>query len=188
MGPAMLASLTVLATMDVMTVYLPALGEERGLSVATVGALLAVRAGASMTSRLLMGRLIRFVGRDRLLIGSLGVAAVAVISLPFLPLPLAFVAMAVAGMTLGIGQPMTMSWVAARATEAARGTAMSLRLLGNRVGQVVIPLAAGSVAAVAGTAGVLAAAGLTVAFSAVIVAGRREPHSPPAPAPPSADA
>jgi MFS family permease len=187
MGPAMLASLTVLATMDVMTVYLPALGEERGLSVATVGALLAVRAGASMTSRLLMGRLIRFVGRDRLLIGSLGVAAVAVIALPFLPLPLAFVAMAVAGMTLGIGQPMTMSWVAARATEAARGTAMSLRLLGNRVGQVVIPLAAGSVAAVAGTAGVLAAAGLTVAFSAVIVAGRREPHSPPAPAPPPAD-
>ncbi len=173
MGPAMLASLTVLATMDVITVYLPALGEERGLSVATVGALLAVRAGASMASRLFLGRLVSLVGRESLLVGSLGVAALSVIVLPLLPLPLAFVAMAVAGLTLGIGQPMTMSWVAARATEAARGTAMSLRLLGNRVGQVVIPLAAGSVAAVTGTGGVLAAAGLTVAVSAVVVARRR---------------
>ncbi|HUQ78488.1 MAG TPA: MFS transporter [Patescibacteria group bacterium] len=181
MGPAMLASLTVLATMDVITVYLPALGEERGLSVATVGALLAIRAGASMASRLFLGRLVDVVGRERLLVGSLGVAAVSVIVLPFVPLPLAFVVMAIAGTTLGIGQPMTMSWVAARATEAARGTAMSLRLLGNRVGQVVIPLAAGSVAAVTGTAGVLAAAGLTVAVSAVVVARRRPPDQDPDP-------
>jgi MFS family permease len=183
MGPAMLASLTVLATMDVMTVYLPALGEERGLSVATVGALLAVRAGASMASRLFLGRLIRFVGRDRLLIGSLAIAASAVVTLPFLPLPLAFAAMAIAGMTLGIGQPMTMSWVAARASETARGTAMSLRLLGNRVGQVVIPLAAGSLAAVTGTAGVLAAAGLTVGVSALVVARRQPADQAPVAAP-----
>ena len=181
MGPAMLASMTVLATMDVMTVYLPALGEERGLAVATVGALLAVRAGASMASRLFLGRLVAFFGRDRLLIGSLAVAAGAVAALPFLPLPLAFVAMAIAGTTLGLGQPMTMSWVAARATESARGTAMSLRLLGNRVGQVLIPLAAGSVAVVTGTSGVLAAAGATVAVSAVVVAARRPPSGPALP-------
>jgi hypothetical protein len=81
--------------------------------------------------------------------------------------------MAVAGMTLGVCQPMTMSWVAARATASARGTAMSLRLLGNRVGQVIIPLAAGSVAVATGTAGVLAAAGLTVAISAAVVASQR---------------
>lgn len=172
MGPAMLASMTVLATMDVITVYLPALGEERGLSVATVGALLAVRAGASMASRLFLGRLVALVGRERLMIASLASAAGAVVALPFVPLPLAFVVMAVAGLTLGVCQPMTMAWVAARATESARATAMSLRLLGNRVGQVIIPLAAGSVAVVTGTAGVLAAAGLTVAVSAIVVARR----------------
>ena len=172
MGPAMLASMTVLATMDVITVYLPALGEERGLSVATVGALLAIRAGASMASRLLLGRLVALLGRERLMIASLSTAALAVVALPFLPLALAFVVMAVAGVTLGVCQPLTMAWVAARATESARGTAMSLRLLGNRVGQVVIPLAAGSVAVVTGTAGVLAAAGLTVGLSAIVVASR----------------
>jgi hypothetical protein len=69
---------------------------------------------------------------------------------------------------------MTMSWVATRATVGSRGTAMSLRLLGNRVGQVAIPLAAGGVAAVAGTAGVLATAGVTVAISAAVAAGFRQ--------------
>jgi MFS family permease len=174
MRPAMLASLTVLSAMDILVVYLPAFGEERGITPATVGALLAVRAGASMASRFLLGRLIGWVGRDRLLIGSLAVAAVAVVSLAVLPLPLMFVAMAVAGWTLGVGQPMTMSWVATRATVGSRGTAMSLRLMGNRVGQVAIPLAAGGVAAIAGTAGVLATAGVTVAISAAVAAGFRQ--------------
>jgi MFS family permease len=173
MAPAMLASMTVLATMDVLVVYLPALGEERGLSVATIGALLSVRAGASMVSRLLLGRLVDALGRESLMLASLIVAASSVVSLAILPLPAMFVAMAVAGLTLGVSQPLTMSWVAARATSGSRGTAMSLRLLGNRVGQVIIPLAAGSVAVATGTAGVLAAAGLTVAFSAAVVASQR---------------
>lgn len=173
MAPAMLASMTVLATMDVLTVYLPALGEERGITVATIGALLSVRAGASMVSRLLLGRLVGHFGRERLMLGSLTTAAIAVVLLALTPLPLMFPVMAVAGLTLGICQPMTMSWVAARATPSSRGTAMSLRLLGNRVGQVVVPLMAGSVAVTAGTAGVLAAAGLTIAFSAAVVASRR---------------
>jgi MFS family permease len=174
MGPAMLASLTVLSAMDILVVYLPAIGEERGITPATVGALLAVRAGASMASRFLLGRLIGWVGRDRLMIGSLAVAAVAVVSLAVLPVPLMFAAMAVAGWTLGVGQPMTMSWVATRATVGSRGTAMSLRLLGNRVGQVAIPLTAGGLAAVWGTAAVLATAGVTVAISAAVAAGFRQ--------------
>jgi MFS family permease len=95
------------------------------------------------------------------------------VSLAVVPLPLMFVAMAVAGATLGIMQPMTMSWVAARASADVRGMALSLRITGNRAGQVVIPLAAGSVAAVTGAAGVLAAAGVAVALSAAVVAIRR---------------
>jgi MFS family permease len=173
MAPAMLASLMVLATMDVLVVYLPALGEERGLSVAVVGALLSVRAGASMASRLFLAQLIERIGRPRLMVGSLLIAAAAVGILAVAPLPVMFVAIAIAGATLGMTQPLTMSWVAARATHEARGMAMSLRLLGNRAGQVVIPLVAGSVAAVTGAAGVLGVAGVAVAVTAAVVASRR---------------
>ncbi len=175
MPAAMLASMTVLATMDLLVVYLPLLGEERGLSVAVVGALLGVRAAGSMISRFLLGRLVRWFGRDRLMIASLTIASLSVVSLAVLPLPAMFVVIALAGLTLGVAQPVTMAWVAARASAGARATAMSVRLLGNRVGQVVIPLVAGSLAAVTGTAGVLAAAGVTVALSAAVVARGREP-------------
>lgn len=173
MGTAMIASMTVIATMDVLVVYLPLLGEERGLSVATVGTLLAVRAAGSMVSRLMLQRLVGAFGRDRLMIGSLFIAAGCVVTLAVAPLPLMFVAMAVAGITLGVCQPLTVSWVAARAVAGSRGIAMSVRLVGNRLGQVVIPIAAGSLAAATGTAGVLSAAGATIAVTAVIVARNR---------------
>jgi MFS family permease len=172
MAAAILASTTVLSAIDVIVVYLPALGEERGLAASTVGALLAVRAGASMVSRLALGPLAERFGRERVLVGSMAVAAVGVIALPFVTLPLMVVAMIVAGLGLGVGQPLTMSWVAAQAAPGVRGTALSIRLMGNRLGQVVVPLAAGTFAAVAGAAGVLAVTGMSVAVSMLVVSGR----------------
>ena len=72
------------------------------------------------------------------------------------------------GLGLGVGQPLTMSWLALSAPPGLRGRAMSLRLTGNRLGQVLIPSAVGAVAAGVGAAGVLwaTAAGLAVATTA----------------------
>ena len=44
-----------------------------------------------------------------------------------------------------------------------RGTVNSLRLMGNRAGQVLIPLAAGAVAAAAGASGVFLMVGTALA-------------------------
>ena len=63
--------------------------------------------------------------------------------------------MTVAGLGLGVGQPLTMSWLAESTPPGLRGRAMSLRLTGNRAGQVVVPGAVGLLAAGLGTAGVL---------------------------------
>lgn len=174
MMAAMLASLTVLSAIDVLVVYLPALGEERGIPVAVIGGLIAVRAGASMASRLLIGRLVDRLGRQRLLVTSMVLSALSIVLLPFVPLPVMFVVMVLGGMGLGIGQPLTMSWVAARAAPGARATALSVRLMGNRLGQVALPLVAGTAAAVTGAAGVLVATGLAVGASVIVVARRSE--------------
>jgi hypothetical protein len=48
-----------------------------------------------------------------------------------------------------------MSWLAEMAPAGLRGRAMSLRLTGNRLGQVVIPSTVGFLAAGVGSAGVL---------------------------------
>jgi MFS family permease len=166
---ALLISCIVLAAVDITLVYLPALGADRGLAAGFIGALLTLRALASMTSRLFLGRLVGLVGRRRLMITTVAVSAVSMAALGFPMPPLAMaVLVVVLGLGLGVGQPLTMAWLATAAPAGLRGRAMSLRLTGNRLGQVLIPSAVGAMALGVGAAGVLwaTAAALAVATNA----------------------
>ncbi|MBK1783431.1 MFS transporter [Prauserella cavernicola] len=160
---ALLTSCVVLAAVDISLVYLPALGAERGIASGVVGTLLTLRAVSSMASRLFLGRLTRWLGRKRVLLISIAASA-AGLAVAAAPLPIWVLAAAVivAGLGLGVGQPLTMSWLAESAPPGMRGRAMSLRLTGNRAGQVLVPGTVGLVAAGLGAAGVLwvTAAGL----------------------------
>ncbi|MDQ0771194.1 MFS family permease [Pseudarthrobacter defluvii] len=169
---ALATSATVLAVVDLTMVYLPALGADRGLTAATVGAMLTVRAVFSMVSRLLLGRVSRKIGRMRLLVVSLALstAALAVAAIP-MPAWLLFVVMAVLGLGLGIGQPLTMSWLSSQAPEGQRGRALALRLAGNRVGQVVLPSVIGGVAAGLGAGGVFLASAVVVGGTLLLLRG-----------------
>jgi MFS family permease len=167
----MFASVAILAAVDILTAYLPVVGERHGIGPAVVGALLSLRAAASILSRLLIPRMVRALGRVRLIAVS---AAGSALAMAVLPVPdgapgLAAV-LVVAGFFLGIGQPLTMSLIVQAVPEGARGTALAIRLTGNRVGQVAAPAAAGLVAGAAGIAaafwllgGLLVAAAATVA-------------------------
>lgn len=155
MSPAILASLSLLTCVDLLTAFLPVLAEERGISPATVGWLLALRALASIGSRLVVARLAARYGRRWVMVGSMGVAAVALL---FLTSPsttgVLVVFMILVGFALGMGQPLTMSWVVGLVPETSRSTALAVRLGANRAGQVVVPTAAGVVAGAAGAGGV----------------------------------
>jgi MFS family permease len=152
---ALMAAALIPSAVDILVVYLPALGAAAGLSVAAIGGLLALRSAASMISRLFLGRLVRRVGRDRLLVGSTVGAAVAIVLLG-LPTsgPALAVGVLVAGFGLGMGQPLTMSWVVEATPAGLRGTALSLRLTGNRLGQIILPTLAGFLAGGSGVQGV----------------------------------
>ena len=153
---ALLVSCVVLAAVDITLVYLPALGAEQGISAGVVGTLLVLRAVASMTSRLFLGSLSAFLGRRPLMVGSILLAAG---SLALLPLDLSVWALGglvvLAGLGLGAGQPLTMSWMAEATPPGLRGRAMSLRLTGNRLGQVLMPSVAGLLAVSGGAAAVI---------------------------------
>lgn len=169
---ALATSATVLAVVDLTVVYLPALGAERGITAATVGLMLAVRAVFSMVSRLGLGRVSRKLGRMRLLVLSLIVSTVS-LAIAAIPMPvwLLFIVMAFLGLGLGIGQPLTMSWLSAQAPEGQRGRALALRLAGNRVGQVVLPSAIGVVAVGLGAAGVFLASAVAVGGTMLLLRG-----------------
>ena len=175
---ALKVSCVVLAAVDISLVYLPALGAERGIASGSIGVLLGLRAVASMASRLLLGRLVAAVGRRALLIGTVALSAAGLgLLLPPLPFWAMAVVVTVAGLGLGAGQPLTMSFLAESAPPGLRGRAMSLRLTGNRLGQVLIPSAAGVLAAGAGAAGVLACTAAGLAGAAVAGTGLHRPPS-----------
>ena len=155
-APAVLASLMAISTVDILAVYLPVWGHERGVPAALVGAVLTVRAAASMASRGLLGWLVGRYGRHRLLIASAVASAVGVAALPVsTALVVVLPAAAIAGWGLGVIQPVTMAWLAQASPVDVRATAMAVRISGNRLGQTLVPAVVGTVAAGAGAAGVL---------------------------------
>ncbi|MFJ7150044.1 MFS transporter [Streptomyces sp. NPDC100445] len=149
----MLISLSVLSATDILTAYLPVVGEDRGIAPSTVGVLLGLRAGATLACRLVLTPLLRLLGRPLLLTVSCLLAALlcAGVALP-VPVGALGAMLAVLGFCLGVGQPLSMTTVVRAAPAGARSTALALRLTGNRLGQVAAPAAAGLVAGLAGVA------------------------------------
>ncbi|MBL1107675.1 MFS transporter [Streptomyces sp. 5-8] len=149
----MLISLSVLSATDILTAYLPVVGEHRGIAPSVIGVLLSLRAGATIACRLVLTPLLRLLGRPALLAVACLAGALLCAGLA-LPVPVwALGAMlTVLGFCLGVGQPLTMTTVVQAAPAAARSTALALRLTGNRLGQVAAPAAAGLVAGLAGVA------------------------------------
>ncbi|MGW7241970.1 MFS transporter [Streptomyces sp. NPDC054804] len=149
----MLVSLSVLSATDILTAYLPVVGEHRGIAPAVIGVLLSVRAGATIACRLVLTPLLRLLGRPLLLTVTCVLAAVLCAGIA-LPVPVWVLALMLAalGFCLGVGQPLSMTTVVQAAPEGARSTALALRLTGNRLGQVAAPAGAGLVAGVAGVA------------------------------------
>jgi MFS family permease len=161
--PAIVASLTVLATVDLIGIYLPVLGVERGWSEAAVGALLTVRAIATVLARLVMGKLSQYLGTRRLFVLSV-LASALVIGTVALPVPLIWTTamLVVAGLMLGFGQPLSMSFVAHAAPAGSRGMAMSLRMSGNMIGLALLPVLVGPLVGLFGAGAVFLAAAMAL--------------------------
>jgi MFS family permease len=165
-----LVSVVTVVAQDLIVVYLPLLGAERGFTVGAVGTLLAIRAAASMLSRLLFVRLHSAFGRFRLTVISTFCSAVSyvLVALP-LPMPLLYAAIAVAGFALSVAITASIAGVLGMASGGAIGTANSLRTMANRVGQFIIPILASLIATMFGTGGIFVIIGVTLAASGAAV-------------------
>jgi MFS family permease len=167
----MFTSLILAAAVDLLTAYLPLLGEDRGIPPSTVGILLSLRAGATVASRVLVPRMLRRLGRPRLVVLSTVGSGLAVAVLPMTDNVAVLAGLLVGvGFLLGVGQPLMMTVIVRAVPDDARGVALALRLVGNRVGLVGTPAAAGLLA---GTAGVSAAFWLLGALLGAATIGAR---------------
>jgi MFS family permease len=172
----MASSVVTVTALDLLVIYLPALGTERHIDASNIGLLLTVRSAAALISRMFYARAIYAIGRSPLTLASMLGSAAAFL---LLALPLSMTAMyavlALLGLAMGIASTLTISGVVHLAPAEATGTALTLRMTGNRVGQIVFPALAGLVAAATGVAGILLALGFGLAASGIAVAMSEPP-------------
>ncbi len=175
----MVSSVVTVTALDLLVIYLPALGAERLIESSDIGLLLAVRSVASLVSRAFYARLIFAIGRIPLTLASMlgSAAGFLILALP-LSLPSMYLVLVWLGFAMGIASTLTLSGVMYLAPPEVYGTALTLRMTGNRVGQIVFPALAGLLAAATGVAGILLALGLGLAASGVAVTLSQPP--PPA--------
>ena len=163
---AIYVSLAISSVADVLVVFLPLFGTENNFSPYAIGIILAIRAGTTTISRLFLGRLSERFSTYQLLIVSTLVSVIACAAMAFAKTPLTLGAIVfVAGFSLGIGQPLTMSLVSQKTAANERALAVSARLMGNRFGQFIVPASAGAIAASAGASGVFIGLSVLLATS-----------------------
>ncbi|TMJ69113.1 MAG: MFS transporter [Alphaproteobacteria bacterium] len=167
----MVSSVVTITALDLLVIYLPALGAERQIESNHIGLLLTVRSVASLVSRVFYARLIFAVGRAPLTLASMlgSAAGFLILALP-LPLPIIYAILIYLGFAMGIASTLTLSGVMYLSPPEVCGTALTLRMTGNRVGQIVFPALAGFLAAATGVGGILLALGIGLAASGVAVA------------------
>lgn len=176
---ALFISMTMMTSIDIMIAYLPVYGEANGIGVTTVTTLLSVRAAAAVLSRLSLVPLLKLLGRKRLLMIATLLPGLMFMTLPLTVDPVVLgILLVTAGLGLGLGQPMTTSWIAGQVPAHIRGTAIGVRLTGNKLAQLALPGLFGAVAGATGIGAVFIALGaLLITGSGLLIGARLDEAS-----------
>jgi MFS family permease len=165
---AIFTSLAVSSAADILVVFLPLYGSEKEFSAFSIGVIISIRAATSMASRYFLGSLSKRFNAYTLINTSNIVSILACIAMAFAPNPWVLGAIVfIAGFSLGVGQPLTMTLVSQLTVPEERALAVSTRLTGNRLGQFIVPAAAGLIAASAGASAVFI--GLAILLAATFL-------------------
>ena len=172
---AIFTSLAVSSAADVLVVFLPLYGSENQFSAFSIGVIISIRAATSMASRFFLGSLSKRYSAYALIHASNVISIIACIAMAFAPNPLILGAIVfIAGFSLGIGQPLTMTLVSQLTVPEERALAVSTRLTGNRLGQFIVPAGAGLIAASAGASAVFIGLAILLAATFLPRVGRTQ--------------
>lgn len=165
-------SAVAIGASDLVIIFVPLLGDQRGIDPAVVSALLAARAASAIPCRLMFGWLTSRLGRPRLLLWSLLLAGVSLTTLLFeLPTLVFGVAVILSGVGLGLAMPTSLSITYDVSPPGLLGTATSLRTTAARITQFTAPFGAGLLASSLGASGVFPVVGVILCAVAIQVNG-----------------
>jgi len=162
---ALLISGLITTGFDLFIFYVPIYGHGIGLSATTIGLLLGTFAGATFVVRFTLPLFTGRYGVELVLATAALAGGAQLLVFPFIEfLPVLYLLSFGIGIALGCGQPLTLNLCYNRSPPGRSGEVTGMRLTINNVMHIAVPLAAGSVGALLGTAPVFwAAAGCLAA-------------------------
>ena len=165
----LITSAIILTGTDLFQFYMPIYGHAAGLSASAIGMILGTFAVAAFVVRLGMPTMVKRVGADALLVGSLFIGAAAYLAFPLFENAFLLAAVAfVLGLGLGCSQPLSLMLIYDRAPPGRSGEALGLRLTINNFMHIAIPLLFGSIGTVFGVAPVFLANAAIMAAGGII--------------------
>ena len=165
----------IITGINLFNFYMPIYGRSIGLSASVIGTVLGMQAAAAFAVRLWMPRMALRFGERGVLTGSLLAAGITYFAFPMVANPILLgVISFVLGLGLGCGQPLSIVLTYNDAPKGRAGEALGLRLTVNKLAQIVVPIAFGSLGTAAGIFPVFWANGVLLLIGGYLSAERRK--------------
>lgn len=167
---AVLVSSLVLLAKDAYVAFFPLLAAEKGVSTLAIGAIISLNAAAGILIRSILPWVVRRLKRNVIITISIVVAGIIYILNPFVESVLGLSILGfVLGFCSGIGQPLSIFTTISSLPQDRVAEGLGLRLMFNKLTQIIAPLSLGAVSSIAGMSGVFYVCG------AFIMAGSLNP-------------
>ncbi len=167
---ALIFSLLVLFARDLYQTFFPLLALEFGYSHATIGIVFSIHGLASVIIRFYLSTLIKWLGSHKLFLSSMFICGILFIFLPFISnLFLAIIIAFLLGMSVGIGQPLTISLTIESAIQGRVAEALGIRLTVNRLTQIITPITFGALANIIGLVSIFLISSIAILFGCTIL-------------------
>jgi MFS family permease len=141
----------ILTGIDLYLFYFPIYGRSIGLSASLIGIVLSMYAVAAFVVRVGMPALVRRSSEETVLTYSLFVAGATYLLFPFFEnVYVLGIISFVLGLGLGCGQPLSIILTYNRAPAGRSGEALGVRIMVNKITQIVVPIFFGSIGSVFG--------------------------------------
>jgi predicted MFS family arabinose efflux permease len=161
--------------LNLFSAYMPVYGHSVGLSASVIGIVVAMNATAAFAIRVLLPRMIAWMGEEKVLALSFCSGAAALILIPMFQHPLVLGLLAfIFGLGMGAGQPIVTMLIFQFSPGGRSGEAIGLKITTNHLTNMVSPVFFGGIATALGLAPMFWLNGLMMAAGSYINWTRRE--------------
>lgn len=152
---AILLSTIVLFAREIFTTYFPVYADELGYSSTNIGFVVSVNTIAAILIRIFLSNLLKNYSVTKLVTVSIIYAGLILFIMPFFDsLTVITILSFLLGLSLGLGQPLSIMMTVDALSSNSTGGGLGLRITFNRLTQVVAPIALGGAASLFGISSV----------------------------------